>query len=191
MTNNFILLRADGRHQFLVGKTKLSPSFFYPNSKNSINFPAPYHSSVQFTCSVMSNSLQPHGLQHARPCYPSPTPRVYPNSCPLSRWCHQTISSSVIPLSSCLQSFPLSGSFQMSQLFTSGGQNIGVSASTSVLPMNIQGWFPLGLTGSISMQSKGLLRVFSNTTVQKHQFFGTQLSLYSNSYIHTWLLEKP
>ena len=133
--------------------------------------------SVRFSCSVMSDSLQPHGLQHARlPC-PSPTPRVYSNSCPLSRWWHPTISSSLSPFSSCLQSFPASGSFQMNQLFTSGGQSIGVSVSISVLPMNIQDWFPLGWTGWISLQSKGLSRIFSNTTVQKHQFFGTQLSL--------------
>ena len=135
------------------------------------------HCSVQFSHSVMSYSLRFHELQHARlPC-PSPTPGVYPNSCPLSQWCHLTISSSVIPFSSCPQSFPASGSFQMSQLFASGGQNIGVSASTSVLPMNIQDWFPFGWTGWISLQSKGLSRVFSNTTVQKHQFFGAQLSL--------------
>jgi len=133
--------------------------------------------SVQFSLSVMSDSLWPHGLQHARPPCPSPTPRVHSNSCPLSWWCHPTISSSVIPFSSCLQSFLASGSFQMSQLFASGGQSIGVSASPSVLPMNIQNWFPLGLTGWISLQSKGLSRVFSNTTVQKHQFFSAQLSL--------------
>ena len=144
--------------------------------------------SVQFSCSVVSDSLWPHGLQHARlPC-PSPTPIVYSNSCPLSRWCHPTISSSVVPFSH-LQSFPASGSFPMSQFFTSGGQSIGASAS--VLPMNIQNWFPLGLTGLIFLQSKGLSRVFSNTIVQKHQFFGNQLSLYSNPHIHTWLLEKP
>ena len=113
------------------------------------------------------------------------------NSCPLSRWWHPTISSSVIPFSSCLQSFPASGSFHMSQLFTSGGQSIGVSASASVLLMNIQEWFPLGWTGWISLQSKGLSRVFSNTTVQKHQFFCAQLSLQSNSHIYTWILEKP
>ena len=124
------------------------------------------------------------------PC-PSPTPRVYSNSCPLSRWCHPTISSSDIPFSSCLQSFPKSGSFPRSQFFISGGQSIGVSASGSVLPMNIQDWFPLGLTGLISLLSKWLWRVFSSTTVQKHQFFGAQLSLWSNSQIHTWLLEKP
>ena len=114
-----------------------------------------------------------------------------PNSFPLSRWCHLTISSSVIPFSSCLQSFPTPGSFKMRQFFASGGQNIGVSASTSVLPMNTQDWSPLEWTGLISFQSKGLLKVFSNTTVQKHQFFGTQLSLWSNSHIHTQLLEKP
>ena len=136
-----------------------------------------YFSSVQFSRSVVSDSLRPHESQHARPPCPSPTPRVYPNSCPLSRWCHPTISSSVIPFSSCLQSFPTSGSFQMTQLFASGGQSIRVSASTLVLPMNTQDWFPLGWTGWISLQSKGLSRVFSNTTVQKHQFFGSQLSL--------------
>ena len=132
---------------------------------------------VQFSCLVVSNSLQPNGLQHTRlPC-PSPTPRVYSNSCPLSQWCHPTISSFAISFSSCLQSFPVSGSFQMSQFFASGGQSIGVSASASVLPMNIQDWFPLGCTGWISLQSKGLSRVFSNTTVQEHRFFGAQLSL--------------
>ena len=135
-----------------------------------------YCYSVQFSNSVVSHSLQPHGLQHARiPC-PSSTPRAYSNSCPLSQWCHPTISSSVIPFSSCLQSFPLSGSFLRSQLFTLGGQRNGTSASASVLPMNFQDWFPLGLT-SLILQSKGLSRVFSNTTVQKHQFFGAQLSL--------------
>ena len=127
--------------------------------------------SVQFSCSVVSNSLRAHGLQHARPPCPSPTPGVYSNSCPLTWWCHPTISSSVIPFSSFLQSFPASVSFQMSQLFASGGQSTGVSASTSVLPLNIQDWFPLGWTGWISLQSKGLSRVFSNNTVQKHQFF--------------------
>ena len=146
---------------------------------------------VQFSHSVMSDSLWSNGLQHAKPPCPSPTHRVYSNSCPLSRWWHPTISSSVIPLSFCLWSFPASGSFTMSQLFASGGQSIGVSASTSLLPMNIQDWFPLGLSSLISLQSKGLSRVFSNTTVQKHQFFGTQLPLRSNSHINTWLLEKP
>ena len=138
----------------------------------------------------MSNSLCPHGLQHTRlPC-PSPSPRVCSNSCPLSQWYHPTISSPVTPFSSCPQSFPASGSFPVSQLFTSGCQNIGASASASVLPMNIQGRFPLGFTGLISLQTKGLSRVFPSTTVQKHQFFGSQLSLWSNSHIHIWLLKK-
>ena len=130
----------------------------------------------------MSDSLQPHELQHARPPCPSPTPRVYSNSCPLSRWCHPTISSSVIPFSSHLQSFPASGPFQMSQLFASGVQSIGVSDLASVLPMNIQDWFPLGRTGWISLQSKGLSRVFSNTTVQKHQFFGRSFRWIGHSF---------
>ena len=146
---------------------------------------------LQFSRSFMSDSLQPHGLQHTRPPYPSPTPKVYSNSCPLSQWCHPAISSSVVPFSSHHQSFPASGSFPVSQFFASGGQSIGVSISASVLPVNIQGWSPLGWTGWISLQSKGLSRVFSNTTVQKHQFFGTQLSSQSNSHIHTWPLEKP
>ena len=133
-----------------------------------------YHLSVQFRCSVMSNSLQPHARL---PC-PSPTPGACSNSCPSSQWCHPTTSSSVIPFSSHLHTFPASRSFPMSQFFTSGGQSIRVSASASVLPMNIQDWFPLGLTGWISLQSKGLSRVFSNTTVQKHQFFGAHF-LYS------------
>ena len=137
-----------------------------------------YFSSFQFIRSVVSDSLQPHEPQHARPPCPSPTPGVHPNSCPLSRWCHPTISSSVIvPFYSCPQSFPASGSFQMSQLFASGGQSIGVSASVSVLSVNTQDWSPLRWTGWISLQSRGLSRVFSNTTVQKHQFFGIQLSL--------------
>ena len=123
--------------------------------------------SVQFSCSVISNSLWPQSPQHARPPCPSTTPGVYPNSCPSSRWCHPAISSSVVPFSSCPQSFPASGSFQMSELSVSGGQSIGVSASTSVLPKNTQDWFPLGCTGWISLQSKGLSRVFSNITVQK------------------------
>ena len=131
----------------------------------------------QFSRSVVSNSLRPHELQHARPPCPSSTPRVYSNPCPLSWWCHPTISSSVVPFSFCPQSIPESGSFPKSQLFTSGGQSTGVSASASVLPMNTQDWSHLGWTGWISLQSKGLLRVFSNTTVQKHQFFGTQLTL--------------
>ena len=134
-------------------------------------------SSVQFSCSVVSDSLLPHWLQHARSPCPSSTPGACSNSCPSSRWCHPTISSSVIPFSSCLQSCPASGSFPMSQFFLSGGQSTGVSASASVLPMNIQGWFPLVLTGLISLLSKELSRVFSNTKVQKLQFFGAQLSL--------------
>ena len=143
---------------------------------------------VQLSCWVMSDSLWSHGLQHARPPCLSPTPGVDSNSCPLNRWCHPAISASVVPFS---QSLPVSGSFPMSRLFPSGGQSIGGSASASVLPVNIQDWFPLGLTGWISLQSKGLSRVFSNTTVQKHQFFSTQLSLWCNYHIHTWLLEKP
>ena len=134
-------------------------------------------SSVQFSRSVVSNSLWPHESQHTRPPCPSLTPGVHPNSCASSRWCHPAISSSVIPFSSCPQSLPASESFPMSQLFASGSQSIGVSASVSVLPMNTQDWSPLGWTGWISLQSKGLTRVFSNTTVQKHQFFGAQLSL--------------
>ena len=144
--------------------------------------------SVQFGCSVMSDSLRSHGLQHSRPPCPSPTPRVYSNSCPLSLWCHPTISSSVIPSSSYLQSFPASGSFPVSQFFASGGQSIGASAS--VLSMSIQDWFPLGLTGLISLLSKRISRVFSSTTIQKHQFFSAQPSLWSNSHIGTRLLEK-
>ena len=141
--------------------------------------------------SVMSDSLWPHGPQHARPPCPSLTPRVYSNSSPLSWWCHPTISSFAIPFSSHLQSFPRSGSFQMSQFFESGGQSIGVSASASVLPMSTQDWSPLGWTGWISLQSKGLSRVFSKSTVQKHQSFSAQLSLWSSSHILTWLLRKP
>ena len=147
--------------------------------------------SVQFSCPVLSDSLWPHESQHARPPCSSPTPRVYLNPCPSSWWCHPAISSSVVPLSSCPQSFPILGSFPMSQLFAWGSQSIGVSASASVLPMNTQDWSPLGWTGWIFLQSKGLSRVFSNTIVQKHQFFGTQLSSQSNSHIHTWPLEKP
>ena len=147
-------------------------------------------SSLQFSHSVVSVFLQPRGLQHARFSCPSPTPRAYSNSCPLSWWCHPSISSSVIPFSSCLWSFPASGSFPESQFFASCGQSIGVSTSVWVLPMNTQDWSPLEWIGWISLQSKGLSRVFSNTTVQKHQFFSTQLSLWSNSHIHTWLLEK-
>ena len=139
-----------------------------------------YFSSFQFSHSAVFDSLWPHELQQARPPCPSPTAGVYSNSCPLSQWCYPTVSSSVVPFSSCLQYFPASGSFQMSQLFTWGGQSIGVSASASVLPMNTQDWSPLGWTGLISLQSKGLSRVFTNTTIQK--FIGTQLSLWLNSH---------
>ena len=149
-----------------------------------------FKQSLLFSRLVLSDCLQPHGLQHARlPC-PSPSPGACSNSCPLSQWCHPTILSSVIPFSPYLHSFPASGSFQISQFFTSGSQSTGASASASVLPVNIQDWFPLGLTGLISLQSKGLSRIFSNTTVQKHQFFSTQPSLWSKSHIHTQLLEK-
>ena len=148
-------------------------------------------SSVQFSRSVVSDSLWSHELQYARlPC-PSLSPGVCSDSCLLNPWCHPTISSSVIPFSSCPQSFPASGSFPVSQLFSSGGQSIGAQASASVLLMDIQDWFNLGLTGLISLLSKALSRAFSNTTVQKHQFFSAPLSLWSNSHIHTWLLEKP
>ena len=145
----------------------------------------------QFSHSVMSNSLWSHESQHTRPPCPSRIPGVYSNSCPSSRWCHPAISSSVVPFSTCPQSLPASGSFLINQLFTWGGQSIGVSASASVLPMNTQDWSLLGWTGWNSLQSRGLSRVFSNTTVQKHQFFSTQLSLWINSHIDTWLLEKP
>ena len=141
--------------------------------------------------SAMSNTLQVHRLHYTRLPYASPSFGTCSNSSPLSQWCNPTISSSVVPSSSCLQSFPASGSFPVSQFFASGGQSIRVSASTSVIPMNIQDSFLLGWSGWISLQSKGLSRVFSNTPVQKHQFFSIQLSLWSNSHIHTWLLEKP
>ena len=176
--------------EFLLKMTR-TPFYIscFPNSEYI--YPLLNFLSLEFSRSVVSDSLRPHELQHTRPSCPSPTPGVYPNSCPLNRWCHPTISSSVVPFSSCLQSFPASGSFQMSQLFASCGQSTGVSASTSDLPMNTQDWSPLEWTGWISLQSRELSRVFSNTTVQKHQFFGTQLSSQSNSHIHTWLLEKP
>ena len=149
------------------------------------------HNSVQFSRSVMSDSLRPYELQHARPPCPSPTPSVHSNSHPSSRWCHPAISSSVVPFSFCPQSLPASESFPMSQLFEWGGQSTGVSALASFLPKKSQDWSPLEWTGWISLQSKGLSRVFSTTTVQKHQFFGAQLSSQSNSHIHTWSLEKP
>ena len=147
--------------------------------------------SVQFSRSVMYESLRPHKSQYARPACPSPTPKVHSNSCLSSRWGHPAILSSVIPFSYCPQSLPASESFQMSQLFAWGDQSTGVSASASVLPMNTQDWSPLEWTGWISLQSKGLSSVFSNTAIQKHQFFGAQLSSQSNSHIHTWPLEKP
>ena len=164
---------------------------FFTSSATWEAHPLPQFSSVQFSRSVMSDSLWPHESHLARPPCPSLTPRVYSNSCPSSWWCHPAISSSVVPFSSCPQFRPASGSFPMSQLFAWGGQSIGVSASASVLPMNSQDWSPLGWTGWTSLQSKGLSRVFSNTTVQKHQFFSAQLSSQSNSHIHTWPLEKP
>ena len=166
---------------FLIFKSKL----------NQVGWTSGVGSSVQFSCSVVSDSLWPHEPQHARPPCPSPTPGVYSNSCSLSWWCHPTISSSAAPLSSCLHSFPASGSFPVSCLFVSGGQSIGSSAPALVLPMNIQGCFPLRLTGSISLQFKELARVFPNTPVWKHQFFGDQLSLWSITHIHKWPLEKP
>ena len=148
-------------------------------------------SSVQFSRSVVSDSLRPHESQHARPPCPSPTPRVHSDSHPSSRWCHTAISSSVVPFSSCPQSLPALESFPMSQLFAWGGQSPGVSALASFLPKNTQDWSPLEWTGWISLQSKVLSGVFSNTTVQKHQFFSAQLSSQSNSHIHTWPQEKP
>ena len=153
--------------------------FMFTKNDISDEFKRQVNHSVQFSSVTQScPTLRPNRLQHARPPCPSPTPRVYSNSCLLSRWCHSAISSSVIPFSSSLQSFPASGSFPVSQLFPLGGQSIRASASASVLPMNIQDWFPSGLTGLISLLSKGLSRVFSNTTVQKHQFFGTQPSFF-------------
>ena len=163
-------------------------SFYTFQSFKSVHNPI---SSIQFSCSVVSDSLQPHESQHARPPCPSPTPRVYSNSSPSSWWCHPAISSSVIPYSSCPHSLPASESFPVSQLFTWGGQGTGVSALASLFPKKSQGWSPSECTAWISLQSKGLSRVFPNTTVQEHQFFGTQLPSRSNSHIHTWPLEKP
>ena len=169
-------------HLILCRPLLLLPSVFH--SISSAQF-------VQLSSSVISDFLRPHESQHARPPCPSPTPGVHSNSRPLSPWCHPAISSSVVPFSSCPQSLPVSESFPISQLFTWGGLSTGVSASASFLPKNTQDWSPLEWTGWISLQSKGLSRVFSNTTAQKHQFFGAQLSSQSNSHIHTWLLEKP
>ena len=166
----------------LMGRAKLSKSLIWCSVHGQ--------GYVQFSRSIVSNSLWPHESQHTRPPCPSQIPGVYTNSCPMSQWCHPAISSSVVPFFSCPQSLPASGSFPMSQLFTWGGQSIGVSASVSVLPMNTQDWSPLRWTGWISLQSKGLSRVFSNTTVQKHQFFGAQLSSQSKSHIHTWPPDK-
>ena len=183
----------DGTHFYFFSTVPPTANFIIPRGWKvllciySQNF-GEIGSSVQFSHSVVSDSLQPHESQHTRPPGPSPTPRVYPNPYPSSQWCHPAISSSVIPFSSCPQAL---GSFPMSQLVAWGSQSIGVSASTSVLPMNTQDWSPLGWTGWIFLQSKGLSRVFSNTRVQKHQFFSAQLSSQSNSHIHTWLLEKP
>ena len=178
-----IFILFDGYHGYSKSSNFFLPSFTPQLISAQIT--------LLFSHSVVSHSLRPHGLQHNRlPC-PSPSPGACSNSCPLSQWCHPTISSSVVPFSSCLQSFPASGFFPMSWLFTSGGPSIGASVSASVLPVNIQDWFPLGLIHWITLQSKGLSRVFSNTTVQKHQFFSPQPSLWSSSYIHTWLLEKP
>ena len=171
-------------HRFNVIPIKLPMAFFTELERK-------FSQLVQFRHLVMADFLWHHELQHPRPPCPSPTPGACSNSCPSSQWCHPTISSSVVPFSSRLQFFPASVSFPMSQLFASGGQSIGVSASPSVLPMNTQDWSPLGWSGWISLQSKGLWRVFSNTTVQKHQFFSAQLSLWSNSHIHTWPVEKP
>ena len=178
---NFLCSRKSG----MFIKLSLSNSPFLP----LVGYSHP-QVSVQFS-SVISDSLQPHELQHARPPCPSPTPGVHPNPCPSSQWCHPAISSSVVPFSSCPQSLPASEFFPMSQLFTWGGQSTGVSVLASVLPMSTQNWSPLEWTGWISLQSKGFSRVFSSTTVQKHQFFGAQLSSQSNSHIHTWPLEKP
>ena len=166
---------------FVNNRTLLNSLQSLPYSWISVQF-----SSVTQLCPTLCDPMN-----HSTPGLPSPTPRIHSNSLPLNQWCHPAISSSVIPFSSCPQSLPASGSFQMSQLLAWGGQSIGVSASASVLPMNTQDWSPLGWTGWIALQSKGLSRVFSNTTIQKHWFFGTQLSSQSNSRIHTWPLEKP
>ena len=162
----------------------------YFKGRNDVDLWLPI-SSVQFSCSVVSDSLRPHESQHARPPCPSPAPRVHSDSRPSNQWCHPAISSSLIPFSSCPQFLPASESFPMSQLFTWGGQSAGVSALASCLPKNTQDSSPLEWTGWISLQSKGLSRVFSNTTVKKYQFFSTQLSLCSNSHIHTWPQKKP
>ena len=186
--SGFFPIRVSPR--LLLALIVLPPEWIYLN-KHEFKHRLWNQGSFQFSCSVVSDSLRPHKLQHARPPCPSQTPGVHSDSCPLSRWCHPAISSSVIPFSSCPQSLPASESFPMSQHFAWGGQSFGVSALASFLPKNTQDWSPLGWTGWISLQSKGLSRVFSNVTVQKHQFFSTQLSSQSNSHIHTWPLEKP
>ena len=169
-----------------------SPHFHYTITKTyQIGKISCQFSSIQFSCSVVSDSLRPHESQHTRSPCPSPTPGVHPDSRPSSQWCHLAISSSVVPFSSCPQSLPASRSFPMRQLFAWGGQSTGVSALASFISKKSQGWSPSEWTGWISLQSKGLSRVFSNTTVQKHQFFGTQLSSQSNSHIHTWPQERP
>ena len=175
----------DVQHCSLLRETQIKTTIMYHLTlvsmtiikKSTNNKCSTISERVQFSHLVMSDSLRLHGLLHTRPPCPSPIPEACSNSCPLSRWCHPTISSSGVHLSSCLQCFPASGSFLMSQFFSSSGQSIGISASVSVLPMNIQDWFPLGWTGWISLQSRRLSRVFSNTTVQKYQFFNAQLSL--------------
>ena len=186
-----MLTRSSPLNLFVTSTVNSYGIWFEPYLGGLVFFPVFFQfSSVQFSRPVMSDSLRPHELQHARPPSPSPTPGVHSNSCPSSRWCHPAISSSVFPFSSCPQSLPASESFPMSQLFVWGGQSTGVSALASVFPKKNQDWSPLEWTGWISLQSKGFSRVFSNTTVQKHQFFGTQLSLQSNSHIHTWSLEN-
>ena len=173
---------------YCIARGTLLNTQWWPNGKKVQK--GGVYVSVQFS-SVMSNALRPHESQHAKPPCPSPTPRVQSDSRPSNQWCHPAISSSVVPFSSCPQSLPASESFTMSQLFAWGGQSTGVSASTSVLPMKSQGWSPSEWTAWISLQSKGLSRVFSNTTVQKHQFFSSQPSSQSNFHIHTWPQEKP
>ena len=174
----------------MKGVNKGQPTEIFEGSRHSLGFIIIVMGSSVHSFSHVWLFVTPWTAAHQAP-HPSPTPGVHPNPCPLSQWCHPTISSSVDPFSSCPQSFPASESFQMSQLFTSGSQSIGVSASKSVLPINTQDWFPFGWTGWISLQSKGLSRVFCSTTVQKHPFFSAQLSSQSNSHIHTWPLEKP
>ena len=172
--------------------TSISRLFLTANMKNQTILLSKWKFSfLQFSRSVVSDSLRPHESQHTRPPCPSPTPGVHSDSRPSSRWCHPAISSSVVPFSSCPQSLPASGSFPVSQLFAWGGQSTGASALASFLPKKSQGWFPSEWTAWISLQPKGLSRVFSNTTVQKHQFFGAQPSSQSNSHIHTWPQEKP